>query len=206
VGAHLDLAIQYYRSADGAGPDFGVLAGRDSEGRWELHFEGAVEMQTQLERLVDGLRHEATQARDDAAEERAGDEPTVWLKAIGAVGWPADEIWWQDNRSRDECIRFPYRPKSIRPDDLMVIYAAGTGKVVGIVRAKGQWFYEGAEERWPYRIDTEIVVAHPISEGVALDSLSDERQLGKSIRQKSHVRLSEAEAAAALRALGYSGS
>jgi hypothetical protein len=73
---------------------------------------------------------------------------------------------------------------------------------VGVVRAKSEWFHEGAEERWPYRIDTEIVAARPISEGIALDSLSDERELGKSIRQKSHIRLSDAEARAALEALG----
>jgi hypothetical protein len=84
----------------------------------------------------------------------------------------------------------------------MVIYASGTGVVVGVVRAKGEWFHEGAEDRWPYRIDTEIVAARPISEGVPLDTLSDERQLGKSIRQKSHVRLRDGEAARALSALG----
>jgi hypothetical protein len=63
------------------------------------------------------------------------------------------------------------------------------------------WYHEGAEERWPYRINTEIVAARPISEGVDLESISDERPITKSIRQKSHVRLSDAEAATALKAL-----
>jgi flagellar motor protein MotB len=37
---------------------------------------------------------------------------------------------------------------------------------------------------------------------VPLESISDEREITKSIRQKSHVRLSAAEAANALKALG----
>jgi hypothetical protein len=203
AGARLDLSIYYYRAADGEGPDYGAFYGRDEDGRWELHFANPSEMDGQFARVVAMLHDEATAARDDAmAEARPDGAPAVWLKAIGTVGWPADEIWWQDDRSRDECIRFPYRPRSIRPDDLMVIYAAGTGKLVGVVRAKGDWYEEGAEERWPYRIDTEIVVAHPISRGVPLASIRVERANTKSIRQKSPVRLSEAEASTALKALG----
>ena len=202
VGARLDVSIDYYRAPDGIGPDNGVLHGRDKEGPWERHFGTPKELEVTLASIIERLQGEATAAREDSREEARPDGPAVWLKAIGAVGWPAEEVWWQDNLSRDECIRFPYRPRSIMPGDLMVIYAAGTGKIVGVVRAKGPWFHEGAEERWPYRIDTEIVVARPVSSGVSLDGLSGERQLGKSIRQKSHVRLHESEAQAALHALG----
>jgi hypothetical protein len=202
AGARLDLTIYFYRSNDGVGPDYGAFYGRDDDGRWERHFASPSEMNSQFARLVDTLREEATAAREEALEEARPDGSAVWLKSIGAVGWPADEVWWQDDRSRDECIRFPYRPRSIRPGDLMVIYASGTGKIVGVVRAKDEWYHEGAEERWPYRIDTEIVVARPISEGILLESISDEREITKSIRQKSHVRLSDREATTALEALG----
>lgn len=203
VGAKLDLSIYYYRATDGIGPDYGAFYGRDDDGRWELHFANPSEVEGQFARIANVLHDEATTAREESlVDEARPDGAAVWLKAIGAAGWPANEIWWEDDRSRDECIRFPYRPRSIHPGDLMVIYATGTGKIVGVVRAKGPWYHEGAEERWPYRIDTEIVVALPISEGVSLESISDERQITKSIRQKSHIRLSEAEAATALEALG----
>jgi EVE domain len=200
AGAKLDLAINYYKSPDGIGPDYGVFFGRDEAGPWELHFANDKERDKRIEQMLSALEAVATEAREHAEERDTG--TTVWLKAIGAVGWPAQEIWWQDDRSRDECIRFPYRPQSIHPGDLMVIYASGTGKIVGVVRAKGPWYHEGAEERWPYRIDTEIIVARPISEGVALESISDEREITKSIRQKSHIRLSQTEAATALSEFG----
>ncbi len=202
VGARLDVSIDYYRSADGIGPDFGSVYGRDNTGPWERHFADPKELESTLAQLIDSLHDEAAAAREASLEESRPDGPVVWLKAIGAVGWPAAERWWDDGMSRGECIRFPYRPRSIMSGDLLVIYATGTGKIVGVVRAKGPWYDEGAEERWPYRIDTEIVAARPVSEGVPLDSINDERQLGKSIRQKSHVRLSESEASAALSALG----
>lgn len=196
AGAKIDVSIYYYKAADGNGPDHGTFAGRDTAGRWELHFAGAEEMNQRLGRIVAALDAEATTAREETAYARTGGE-AVWLKAIGAQGWPADEQWWNEN-DRGQHIDFPYRPKSIRPGDLMVMYAAGTGKVVGIVRAAGEFYEGGTNERWPYRIDTELVTAVPISQGVDLNGLSTERELGKSIRQKSHVRLSESEAANAL--------
>jgi hypothetical protein len=155
-------------------------------------------MQQQLLRITTALEKEAATAREETADER-GAGTTVWLKAIGAQGTPAAEEWWTEN-NRGKHIDFPYRPKSIHPGDLMAVYAAGTGKVVGIVRASNEFYEGGNLERWPYRIDTELLKAVPISKGVDLNGLSSERELGKSIRQKSHVRLSETEAAATLAA------
>lgn len=198
AGAKQDLSIYYYKAPDGTGPDYGTFYGRDEAGRWELHFAGAAEMQQQLLRITTALEHEATTAREETADER-GVGQTVWLKAVGAQGWPAAEEWWTEN-NRGQHIDFPYRPKSIRPGDLMAVYAAGTGKVVGIVRASKEFYEGGNHERWPYRIDTELLKAVPVSRGVDLNGLSSERELGKSIRQKSHVRLSDAEAAAVLAA------
>jgi len=42
----------------------------------------------------------------------------------------------------------------------------------------------------------------PKSQGVPLDVLAGERAIGKSIRQKSHIRLRGSEPAAALKAFG----
>jgi hypothetical protein len=199
-GAKLDLSIYYYRSPDGHAPDFGTFYGRDEEGRWELHFEGSEELERQFDRVIESVREVATEAREANADTRDATR-TVWLKAIGAANWPAEEIWW-DERERGAGVNFPFRPRSIEPDDLLVIYAAGTGNIVGVLRVTSPWRWEGKEERWPWRMDTEIVVALPLSEGKPLHGISDERQIAKSIRQKSHIKLSDKEAKAALAALG----
>lgn len=201
AGAKLDLSIYFYRSPDGMSPDYGTFYGRDDQGRWELHFANPTELESQFARVMGTLHAQATAAREEALEEARPTGPAVWLKAIGATGWPAEEIW-VDASSPDQGINFPYRPRSIKPGDLLVIYATGTGKIVGVLRTKGDWYHEGSEERWPYRIDTEVVTARPLSEGVPLETISDEREITKSIRQKSHVRLSDAEAANALKVLG----
>jgi hypothetical protein len=197
VGATITLAIDYYRPADGAGPDHGVLSGRDENGPWELHFANPTELETELRHITTALAQIATEAREAAADERSAGR-TIWLKAIGAQGLPADEVWW-DERNRDTGIDFPYRPKSVKQGDLLVVYAAGTGKVVGVMKITGdRWSEAGRNERWPYRMEARVLAAVPVSEGFALNLLDVERKIGKSIRQKSHIRLSDAEADIAL--------
>jgi hypothetical protein len=199
VGAKLGLSIYYYRAPDLDGADYGAFYGRDDDGRWELHFAGPEEMQSQFDRIVRALSQVASDARE--VTNQPPSDRSVWLKAIGAVGWPAKENWWTD-KDRDQGVNFPYRPRSIREGDLLVVYAAGTGKVVGVLEVASGWYHEGKEERWPWRMKTRVRAARPISEGVALESLSDEREITKSIRQKSHIRLTSNEAAKALAAFG----
>jgi hypothetical protein len=199
AGARLDLSIDFYKAADGKGPDFGVVSGRDQAGRWELHFANDQERDRRIEQIFSALEAVATEAREDADERSAG--TTVWLKTIGAVGRPIDEIWWGD-KHRTDFVDFPYRPRAIKDGDLLVLYAATTGKVVGVMRVKGDWYEGGATDRWNYRMDAQLLAKRPVSEGTPLEDLSEERQITKSIRQKSHIRLSDAEAATALSAFG----
>jgi hypothetical protein len=202
AGARLDVTIDHYRAADGVGPDYGTFHGRDEEGRWELHYANKEEMMSTFAQITGSLADEATNAREESIE-RDGIGTTAWLKAIGAQGDPADEMWW-NQRGRDQWIDFPYRPKSVRPGDLMVIYAAGTGKLVGVARAISDWYEGGNQKRWPYRMNVELLARLPVSQGVDLNSVASDRELGKSIRQKSHVRLKDTEAESALSALGVS--
>lgn len=204
AGARLNLSIEYYRPPYGAGNDFGVLFGRDDQSAWELNFEGESELQNLLGKITVALGEVATEAREELADERSANR-TVWLKAIGAQGLQPDEIWW-DERNRDEGVDFPLRPKSVRPGDLLVVYAAGTGKIVGAMEVTGPWYEARRYPRWPYRVDTKILAARPVSQGIPLELLSGEREIGKSIRQKSHIRLSEGEASKALEALGLNGA
>lgn len=203
-GAKLDLSIYYYRPTDGQGPDYGTFYGRDADGRWELHFANPDELDSRLARIVSALEHTATQAREESQDGDRQEGRTVWLKAIGAQGLPVKNIWWNE-RDRDQGVDFPYRPRSIKRGDLLVVYAAGTGKVAGVLEVTSNWFEGGETARWRYRMNTKIRAAKPVSEGIALDSLSDEREIGKSIRQKSYVRLSDAEARTALDAFGIDG-
>jgi hypothetical protein len=200
VGAKLALEIDYYRAPAGDTPDFGALSGRDSDGPWELHFEGEAELQKVLASVAAELVEVATQAREENEDERAVGR-TVWLKSIGIPSRHAAEEWWNE-ADNDKGLDFPFRPRSIQPGDLLAVYASGTGLVIGIVEVKSSWYPGGKHPRWPYRMNTEIVAKEPVSQGVPLASLSNEREITKSIRQKSHVRLSDAEAAAALAALG----
>lgn len=203
AGGKLDLTIHYYKSPDAAGPDYGVFSGRDERGRWELHFANDDERKSRIERIVSTLDAVATEAREDAGDRAVG--TTVWLKVIGAVGHPISENWWeQSGKERHKYVDFPYRPRSIRDGDLLVLYGATTGNVVGVMRVNGEW-YEGNDDRWKYRMDAEIVAKRPVSQGVPLETLSEEREITKSIRQKSHIRLSDAEAARALGEFGLDG-
>jgi hypothetical protein len=63
---------------------------------------------------------------------------------------------------------------------------------------KGAWLEGGEEDRWKYRMDGDIIAKVPLSQRVALETPSDEREITKPIRQKSHIRLRDAEAARAL--------
>ena len=66
----------------------------------------------------------------------------------------------------------------------------------------GDWYEANRYARWPYRMDTAILAAKKVSQGLPLDMLNSEREIGKSIRQKSHIRLSDEEAQRALEAFG----
>src|SRR2546426_907060 len=138
AGAKLTLTIDYYRSPDGLADDFGFVYGRDDDGAWELNFEGNEELERQMDSLVGALRDVATVAREELEDERSSNR-NVWLKSIGAQGLQADEIWW-DERNRTDGVDFPFRPKSIKPGDLLVVYAAGTGKLVGVMEVLSDWY------------------------------------------------------------------
>jgi hypothetical protein len=199
-GAKLELGVYLYKAADGEGPDFGSFYGRDADGPWELHFANDEERDTQLGRILGQLDDVATQAREEAEERAPG--TTVWLKSIGAVGQPIEGNWWEGPRDREGGVDFPYRPRSVKDGDLLVLYGSTLGVVVGVMRVKGDWYAGGETDRWKYRIDGDIIARVPVSQGIPLESLSDEREITKSIRQKSHIRLSDAEAARALDAFG----
>lgn len=202
AGARLALRIDYYRPPDGAGDDHGFLHGKDDYGPWEIAFANNDELETAFAEVVEALRTVASEAREDAGRTTTG--PQVWLKAIGAQGWPVDEVWWDGEHRRAQGVDFPYRPKGVKPGDVLVLYAAGRGVLIGIAKVTGAWYRADLHPRWPWRVDVDILARRPVSEGVPLDVLASERPIGKSIRQRSHIRLSDVEAEKALQAFEFS--
>jgi hypothetical protein len=200
VGAKVALEVVYYRPPTGEGADYGTFSGRDGDGPWELHFEGEGEFHAQLKGITNVLTDVATEARDDDEDQREAGR-SVWLKSIGVSDSQVAEEWWAE-ADNETGLDFPFRPRSIKAGDLLVVYASGTGNVVGVVETISEWYPGGKRSRWPYRMNSKILAQMPVSKGVPLATLSDEREITKSIRQKSHIRLSSSEASTALTAFG----
>lgn len=99
------------------------------------------------------------------------------------------------------------RNSSMKTGDGIVYYAAGFGLLFAAGTVTSYPYIEptDGEEEWPWRVDVSLdegASLRFIHHGVSLDEVSiDGRDLGRSIRQKSHIRLSETEHAAAIAAL-----
>lgn len=98
------------------------------------------------------------------------------------------------------------RQSSLRPGDKVVYYASGKGLMFAEGDVTSGPYYlqqSGIESNWPWRVDVEINSSVDfIPRGASLDEASVEgRDLKRSIRQKSHIRLSEAEYQAAAEAI-----
>lgn len=92
---------------------------------------------------------------------------------------------------------FARRP-SLRPGDQIAYYASGKGIVfaTGVVTSHPYEVHEdGTESNWPWRVNVQLErYVDFIHDGVALEDLSvANRNLRKSVRQQSHIRLSEDE-------------
>jgi hypothetical protein len=129
-----------------------------------------------------------------------------WLKALGmgARGEQMPDNW----RNIDVLTRHVTfkRQSSFKPGDKVVYYASGKGLIFaeGNVTSSPYYFKEeGTESNWPWRADVDVQSSVDfIPRGASLDDASvDGRDLKRSIRQKSHIRLSESEYEAAVEAV-----
>jgi hypothetical protein len=103
---------------------------------------------------------------------------------------------------------FPHNPR-IRTGDGIVYYAVGHGVIFAAGAATTLPFRaQDDETRWPFRVGVSLTeTVEFVHDGEPLDSVSiDGRSLRQSIRQHSHIRLSEAEYEAAVQALRMRGS
>lgn len=147
-----------------------------------------------------------------------------WVKSIGAARSPLADRWLADERAPDgslissprlaERVHFPHnkRPVGIAAGDFFLLYGVTKlgGRIIGAGIFKTS-FYEGERSEelrlrsaediaaWPWRIDIEMLIsvwhAHhgPTIEAIGLDPVK--------MRRRSHLRLSEEQYLAGVRAL-----
>lgn len=130
----------------------------------------------------------------------------MWIKALG--GGPRIQRMPDDWRDVGEglferAVTFARRSR-IEPGDKIVLYAAGWGAFFACGTAHS-YPYECDEDddRWRWRVDFQIDHAVPwIHDGLPLQVLNiDGRDLRVAMRRRSHIRLSEVEYDAAVKAL-----
>ncbi|HET7484312.1 MAG TPA: hypothetical protein VFJ64_02940 [Solirubrobacterales bacterium] len=130
-----------------------------------------------------------------------------WLKALGmgARGQQIPDDWSSvADGLFHNAITFAARP-GLAKGDGVVLYAAGTGLIfaVGSVTSYPYLAEEDATTGWPWRVNVKLDHWRQfIHDGEPLSALSvEDRDLRKVIKRRSHIRLSDAEYAAATQAL-----
>jgi EVE domain-containing protein len=109
---------------------------------------------------------------------------------------------WRQIKVLTQAATFRRRP-SIKTGDKIVYYAAGWGLVFAAGTVTSHPYYDPEDQPWAWKVDVDVEMYRTfIHEGVALDGLSvDGRELTRSMRRRSHLRLSEAEYREAIRLL-----
>jgi len=135
---------------------------------------------------------------------------TAWLKVIGTSKWPLRGDWSHHAPPLLRNASFGKKPgaDSFVPGDDFVYYAlrGDLSRVVAIRKVVGDVFYDRTREEgpgWPWLAPVEIQARKErISDGYPLTYLDADRNLTRSVTQKSHIRLTPAEFERARRAFG----
>jgi hypothetical protein len=133
-----------------------------------------------------------------------------WIKVAGSGESAYTQERWDERRKRMRTegsgpSLFPRRPR-IRRGDWLVIYASGSAAAYGEARfiAVEEVLSEEPEpsghERWPWRLETRLVRA--VDSIAASPALREIRVSPKSLRQHSHIRLTDEQGMQALQLLG----
>jgi hypothetical protein len=137
-----------------------------------------------------------------------------WVKVAGTGQTSYTQARWDDRRARLAAegtgpSLFPKRPR-IERGDRLVVYASGSAALYGEARfvAVEEVVSDEPEpsghERWRWLLHTRLVAAvEDLARAPAL------REIGispKSLRQHSHIRLSDAQGEAALRLIAEAGA
>jgi hypothetical protein len=129
-----------------------------------------------------------------------------WLKAIGHARGPLPEAWLAGERApaRLERTGFPRRPRMV-PGDRLVLYASVWKRVFGIAEVISDPSDAAPpggtrSARWPWWVAIEPLVVVP-----HLENAPPIEAIGvapRSMSQQSHIRLTPAQYALAVEAIG----
>lgn len=129
-------------------------------------------------------------------------ERSYWLKSVG----PSREEIEESGLTEAGEMRFVGFPNRGRPSisglDYLVYHAAGYFQIYGIVEVFMPPTRDGDEKRWPWRCEVRPrLMLDSLERAPSTDVLSPEADIRKSVRQQSHIRLTETTYEAALTAL-----
>jgi hypothetical protein len=113
----------------------------------------------------------------------------AFLKVIGSGKKPCPEPY------KEPFADFSRRPRSIRPGDHLVFYAAGGRKrVFALAKVTSEVKPANYEEQFPYRVDIEYLMRVSPADGVHISDVNTpERDLLSSVRQQTYISLSPEE-------------
>lgn len=132
---------------------------------------------------------------------------TYWFKLLGMGDRkePLVDDWISTHGGiLRNSVMFPPREPKVQKGDLIVLYAAGKRIVFAIAEATSFPYQRpDVDQRWPWLVNVRYLHRRQfLHDGIPLSAINvDGRDLAKSIRQKSHIRLSKIEYEAAVRAL-----
>jgi hypothetical protein len=126
-----------------------------------------------------------------------------WLKSVGAANHKLDNDWLNERYDLLDRIRFAKnkRPSGVSVGDRLVLYAAAWERFYGVaIVTSAEPEEDLAEERWPWVLDVEVPLVVPrLSMAPGLDEMD---VATTSVRQQSHILLTEQQFDKALAALG----
>lgn len=124
--------------------------------------------------------------------------PTAWLKSLGSAAQPLTADWTISRPDVLVNIGYPQRP-SIGLGDLLAAYAASHRVLPGLLIVTGNPYLARAGEAYfdrdyPWRTYVRALRIVPdLAEAPPLEALIVSRDLNLSVRQQSHIRLTEEE-------------
>ena len=135
----------------------------------------------------------------------------AFLKSVGAAEAKLGNEWlttpWSNLTNRSDLldrVRFAKnrRPTGVHKGDKLVLYAAGWERFFGIAIVTSPFPYElieEGEERWPWVLNIVVPLVVPRIE--LAPHISTINVANTSVRQQSHIRLSDGQFELALKAL-----
>jgi hypothetical protein len=131
---------------------------------------------------------------------------SYWLKSVGAAAPGLQQVddWPETAPQELHEVHFPDKGKpSVRVGNYLVYYASGQERILGIAEVFMPPTKDSGEERWPWRCEVRPrIIINRIHRSPSLDLMSGtDRNFRESVRQQSHIHITEEQYERALNAL-----